>query len=571
MKSVSRPPHRCSSGAPDCQISRYPLAVAEGLEPRRLLSVTLVGGGIQSFSVPQGTAAQSADLNQFFLDTATFTQDLTFKATSDNPTLVSPSLNGSVLTLSYSSTIAGYAHVQVTATDPSGMVAADTFRVKITASPSRSADVMLGVNGRHSFTFTAPDRTFARITLSGPGVATIHLGGDFTSNSGGVVRGINEDIESIAITGSTGATTLDVRGHLHRHGGIPGVGDITSDGGFGLIRFVRAQLLGDLTANGPVPHINMDYAQGGTISVGMSSRPMHMNLLSFVDENFSSGAPVRIVAGGQWLNSDSVPETFTTPWIHRISFTGSFLPGLQLSGVGAPGRTLGHVGVLGFIGGPWSVHGQSSPLSVGATAADWNASFDQLSALRLRGQFGGSLSTPTIDLVKVGGAFNQARLNLTAPSVVDLKHLQVAGDVVGSFIQTVGSIGSISAEDIQTTGIFAGVGTLPQGQLLPQSASDFASSATIGAVTLRPRRKRIGFIGSAIAATNVGNLFLATTRVANNGTPFGVVAHQVGRIDVRDLTNHQVIHLVNLQDPAGLAAQVAAEHLNLQDFLVRLV
>jgi hypothetical protein len=539
----------------------------ESLEPRRLLSAN-IAQPLPNASFPQGISPRSIDLSNFLVDNATFASDLTYKATSDAPALINPAINGSILTLTVSATSSGFAHVRVVGTDPMGAQVIDQIRLQVTASADRSLDVPLGA-GHDTFRFTESNGTGASITLNGPGTGVIHMGGDNLVLHGDHARGSNQEIESVTLTGTTAASTLTIRGHT-AHKSAPVIGNITSDGALDLLRMRKITLLGDLTLSGAVRTVQMDSASDGTITAGASVAPMHMQIGTFVDENFSSPSPIKVISAVQLVSTDNVPETFVANYVHRLTALGSFDAGLQLSGMSGPHLTLNNLRIGGNIGGAWNIAGASVPITASGALPDFNGTFASVARIRFINSFQGSLTVPSLNLLRVGGTMSAA-LNLTAPSVTDLGRLMVTGPILNSSIIAAGSIGPIHARALQRSIVFAGVGNVPQGQPLPVSATDFSSSATIQSITLRPTRKVIGFSGSDIAAANIGSLDLGNTRVSNGGIPFGVAAMQIGHLSVRDLTHRRTLTFSQLHDPAAIAAFVTAHGIQLDDFVIRLI
>ena len=544
---------------------------AEALESRVMLSVveTQTIRSVTPPSFAQDSAPASLDLSGFFVDQTTGLPDLTFSVTSDKQSLVNPSVSGSVMTLTFGAGMSGYAHLSVVATDPTGQRGGETFRVKVAAAPNRSLDVPLGPS-RRTFSFVEADHSAALITLVGPGSGTIHMSGDQLQLRGDHAHGSNQQIESITLTGTTTATSILIRGRAHGRT-FPIMGDISADGPLRGVNIKNTTLDGDLTAAGRVGRMQIDSAQDGNISFGGSSRAIILNAGTFVDENFSSGAPVLKVLATQWVNTGSAPETFTTPYLKDLLAIANFEVGLQLNGTGVQGRTLGHVRVLGAIGGPWRVVGKSAPLNIGGTTTDWAARFDSLARITDTGSLGGALQVPSINSIFIGGQMSNAVMSFTAPNTTDLGKMVVRGGMFGSVVQAVGNLGTIIAEAMQRSAISTGVGQLPAGQALPMTPSDFTNSSRIGSVFLRPTQKVIGFLASEIAAPNIGQLALGTTRTDNGGAPFGVAAVQIASLSARDQTHHRAFTLTALHDAAGLAAELAARHLDLQDFKIQLV
>jgi hypothetical protein len=536
------------------------------LESRRLLSISLQP--LSNQVLPQGSAAQTVDLSQIFFDNLTGTTDLAFSVRSDNTALAQATLNSSVMTLALAPTGSGFAHIAILASAPDGSTASQTLRVQVTAAPDRTLTVPIGTPGHGTFRFVQANQTIGQISLIGPGSGTITLGGDNLSLVGDHTRGANQELENINLTGTTAATQLVITG-VEAKGGrlLADIGNIASDGSIGTIRIQKVDLVGDVTLQGGVSSINIADAQSSTLSFGQSIGAIGLKVGFFADVNLSTPAPFGLIQGGNWVSTDSVAESLQAAYINRIFTNSNFDVGVQLTGTGAPARTIGKVTILGAIGGTWNVPGSCAPLLIGGTTSDWNATFHSLSGINDLGSMGGSLSVPSLNYLRVHGSMLGALVNLTGTSGTDLGEMHVYNLIRGSAIESAANLGPIIAEAMQNSIIYAGVAPLASGQALPATAADLSSAATIASVSLRPRGKvKIGFQGSDIAAANIGTLGLSTTEVANNGVAFGVAGESIGRLTVRDLTNRRTLAFNNVHDAAALAAQIAAQKLNLEDF-----
>jgi SdrD B-like domain/Calx-beta domain len=158
------------------------------------------------------------------------------------------------------------------------------------------------------------------------------------------------------------------------------------------------------------------------------------------------------------------------------------------------------------------------------------------------------ITAPTVGKVKVqstfGGTINTATLT----------SLQV-GRLNGAVITTTGSIGTITANGITGSTIFAGV--ISGLATLPASQADFANqSAKISTVTVRSG----GFSNTLIAAWSMNMINLGKVQTSNNAITFGVAATRI--TSVKAFANKQ-IHLKNLDNPA--------QTVTVADFTVRLV
>jgi hypothetical protein len=398
------------------------------------------------------------------------------------------------------------------------------------------------------------------------------LGGDNLVLRGDHARGANQEIESITLTGTTAATTLLINGVGQKRGTIlPIMGNITTDGSMGLIRIRKNILEGDLLVAGGVRKINIDGARNGTIQIAQSIGRINFTAGGFTDENFSTPSPINTMSTGGWASSDSVPEVFQAAYIRNLFSSSNFDVGVQLSGAGAPRLTLAHMRVSGVIGGTWNIPGATVALSFGGTTFDFNGTFTSVPSIHDFGSFSGTLNMPSLSRLQIGGNLVGALLNFTAPGITDLNQLKVRGRIQGSAIVAVGNIGSINAQALQQSIVYAGVAPLPQGQALPNSVADLSATSTIGAVTLHPPAKLLGFAASDIAAANIGRLVLGTTRVNNSGVMFGVAAQFLGFIQARDLTDRRFIVFRNVNDANTLAAEIAAQGLNLQDLVIKVL
>ena len=537
----------------------------EPLEARQLLSVSLQP--LSNVVVPQGSASESVDLNQLFTDNLTGAADLAFSAKSDNTALAQATLSGSTLTLSFAATASGFAHVSFTATAPDGSIASQAIRIQVTASSDRTLTVPLGGTGHNTFRFVGSNHAVGQITLLGPGSGTITMGGDGLSVVGTQARGANQEIESIALTGTTSASQLVIGGIAANRGrAFADVGNITSDGSLGSIQIKKVVLVGDVTLAGGVSSINIEGALSTSLSFGKNDGAIALQVGTFEDVGLSTPAPFGLIRVNNWFSTDSVPETFQAAYVSRIFSTGNFDVGLSLTGTGAPARSIGKITVNGLIGGTWNIPGSSAPLLIGGTTSDWRATFTNLPYINDLGSMGGSLTIPTLPSLKVHGNMIGALLNFTGATGTDLSFMHVYGVIRSSVIESSANLGPIVAEALEGTLIYAGVAPLQSGQVLPASAAELSSSATIESISLRPRGKiTLGYVNSDIAASAVGNLSLGTTDVANSGITFGVAAESIGHLFLHDMTNHRVLTLNNVHDAATLAAQIAAAKFTLQD------
>ena len=190
---------------------------------------------------------------------------LTFQASSDNPSLVSPSVSGGNLTLNFGSGI-GTAHITVTATDLGGNVATTTFAVGVGMT-----QVNVGKGAATKLLrFTETGGAVAQISLNGPGIASVSLNGSGLSQStkhgvttiSGAAQGI-----TITTTGTTGASTLTITGH-----GAVSVGGLATDGSLRAIDGTSTALSGNDTINGAIGSLALASLSGSSLSASSIGR-----------------------------------------------------------------------------------------------------------------------------------------------------------------------------------------------------------------------------------------------------------------------------------------------------------
>lgn len=190
---------------------------------------------------------------------------LSFQASSDNPSLVSPSVSGGNLTLNFGGGI-GTAHITVKATDLGGNVATTTFAVGVGMT-----QVNVGKGAATKLLrFTEAGGAVAQISLNGPGIASVSLNGSGLSQSTkhGVttITGAAQGI-TIATTGTTGASTLTITGR-----GAVSVGGLATDGSLRAINGTSTVLNGNDTINGAIGSLTLASLSGSTLSASSIGR-----------------------------------------------------------------------------------------------------------------------------------------------------------------------------------------------------------------------------------------------------------------------------------------------------------
>lgn len=193
---------------------------------------------------------------------------LTFQASSDNPSLVSPSVSGGNLTLTFGSGI-GTAHITVTSTDLGGNVATTTFAVGVGIT-----QVNVGKGTATKLVrFTDADGTVSQLSVNGPGVVTVSLTGSgltqTTKHGITTVTGAAQGV-SISTTGTTGASTLNITGHGGN--GVVNIAGLTTDGSLRAVNGPNTALTGADTINGSIGALTLDSLTGSTFTASSIGR-----------------------------------------------------------------------------------------------------------------------------------------------------------------------------------------------------------------------------------------------------------------------------------------------------------
>ena len=536
----------------------------ESLESRRLLSATL-NQPISNVSFAQDSGPETVDLYALFAD-STGAADLQFTATSSATSVATTSILGNTLTLKPTAGRSGFTIIKLTATDPTGGTATNVFRVQITALTARSLDVTLDAKHR-SVTFVQTDHASATISLSGPGTAVVHFGGDGLKLKGSALQGSHAEMESVTLSNTTGKSHLTIIG---ASGSGPAmIGNITINNSLGTLDVHKALLLGDVQATGAILSANVDSAESGSITIGSGSTRLTVG--TAVDENFQTGGGVSFLQNTQWLNSDDVPETFIAAAIHGMNVRGNFMPDLEVTGTGVKGRALDRVKIRGAVSGEWLVQGETGSLILESSIpSNWQGQFQGIASLTTSGDFSATLTADSVGKFRVHGSLITSTITLTGAGKTDLGSF-TAGAIDAAEINSSGNIGSITTATLFNATIFAGVGNIPAGDSLPAQPSDFSQTARIGSIILHPPARNFGFSDSLIAAAKLGNMSLKTSSSKGSIPPYGIATESLDSLTFFDKGRGQTIALRKITTAAQLESTLTARKQTLGDFKLRIL
>ena len=424
----------------------------------------------------------------------------------------------------------------------------------------------------NKWTFTDSDGTPVTVAWSGTGSVTIErwvnpAQADHRGNIRSVAVNTTDAKSSLVI--ATKSTSADTAGRTV-------IEAVTVEGSLKAFKAGNALLAGDFTVTGSLGALVLgNVAAGRTIAIqatDASSDPQATPRLTFgqvSDANLTSAIPIKSLTAIEWLNTDSVADTISAPWIGSMAIkgdarrkptaiAGDSAADLDL-GADAKGVSLGTFTAAGVISGAWALDGGAKSITVGSSAATWQvtlgtpaAASDVGSLTSKVGDIDGTIAARSIGRIKAKGSLVEATITLSRGP--DAKLLALGSLTAGQWIDasrilSAGKIGTVAAGGIRNSTVFAGVATTrdvqgvggaPDGVLdLPQLA-DLAAPlpvtnlvAGIKGVTIKGMKdaqKQFvdSFVNSNIAAGSLGKVALGYARFDNDGNasahdvPFGL-------------------------------------------------
>lgn len=470
----------------------------------------------------QGTPPETAD-NVVKLQTASVIPEaglFTYTLTSSNPGLVTPVVENGVLTLQYASGGIGTSEITITATDVDGTTVSDTFSAGVS-----ELNVPIGGAAPSTVTFTDLDGTFATISLKG-GSGVFHFRGSNLSQTvtkaGTSVQGMLTDFSlDLTGTGTSGALTVKANGG----DGRISITGLTSDGGMKSIAAKQLDVAGNLTFAGPVGKADFGNVTNSTLTFGPGGS-LALSLVTADTVDIVSQSPIKSLKAESFIGGGG-PDVgaISAPGIGSLTISDAFSQRLDVAGA------LGTVKIGGAVNSflPWSVSGGAGKITVGSIAEGFVGDFaGAVASLTVNSSLSGDISAASMKSLAVKGDLSGANLVLTGTGVV-LGKATISGAIANSRIQATGNIGSVTANTINASTIYAGVST--DGGILPTDATDFTGPpASIASVTVKSKSGPPSFINSNIAAVTLGKLNLGIVQTGNAGVPFGVAGDSVASL-----------------------------------------
>jgi hypothetical protein len=464
--------------------------------------------------------------------------------------------------LTYPAGATGSSDVTIRATDVLGNTATDTFTVNVLSGNELS--ITVGDTGTKSLTFTDADGTDVTVTYKG-GNANVLLSGSGLaqqqSGKGTVVTGTGVDLTSIAITGATGSGALTVTGK--GGDGLVRLGSVTSDGSLKSISGKQVVLSNGMAVNGSAGKVDLLRATGGTISMSGTGPAVSLTADTLTDTDVNVAGQIKSLKLNAYNKSAGTIHGIDAGSVGKVAVSGDYQGNLT-SRAGLGGATVkGGIG-----GGAWNVGaGSAGKISAGSIAEDWSGNFSSaLSGLSVTGDMGGQLNAPAVKSLNVKGNLRNALLVVSDPNAgatATLGKLTVGGTIANSTIRTFNSLGTVTANSLNASKVYAGVSPAPSEfePSVPVDNTFFANpNASIKGVSLKGKNltETVGtFTASNVAAPSLGKIALNTIDTTTVGILYGVAADRIASL-TGDAGNGKVINFKNLDDPTDAAAQIAA-------------
>ncbi|QOV88826.1 peptidylprolyl isomerase [Humisphaera borealis] len=456
------------------------------------------------------------------------TQFLTLSATSDDPSIVNPTVSDGILRLNYGSQ-QGSARITVTARDSSGNESSQTFTAGV-----GEYTVQIGSGGIGSkLDFAESDGGKGSIALSKSGSAFVRLAGEglgLTNDKKPKLTGTVSAIDDITTIDTGTGTSLTIKSA--GGDGIVDVRGVSVDGPLKTFSAKTTRLSGNTTIGGTVRTMSLGAVNSANVVLGGSPADgiqLGLTLTTATDSNFTSGMPIKSIKAGAFVDTLGTPGTITAPALSSITTSG-----LLQESINAPGGI-----IKTFKAG-------------GAQKGDITATaMVNFSALDIQ-----------------GGVWNFSQPYAAGRDTI--KKMIVTGSMTGTTIRTAGSIGSISVLSVVSGRIYAGVDVTDEEfpPFLPTQLSQFTSPARLGSLKVSFGSEQL-----SVAATSMGRVDLSEIGT-DAAIPFGIAATQIdqltGKTADTELGLGTPFSLKDLDDQAAFDAAVAALQLPTGNFIVSL-
>jgi cyclophilin family peptidyl-prolyl cis-trans isomerase len=231
-------------------------------------------------------------------------------------------------------------------------------------------------------------------------------------------------------------------------------------------------------------------------------------------------------------SSVSIDATGTTA-ASTLTITGKGGNGVvNLAGISSTGSFKTINATTTSLAGSSAITGSIGTLSVNSLTGSLSAA--AIGKLAVKGALAGSIAASSIGATTAGSVAGSWAVSGSAGSVTttsvsgftaslgSLAKLNVKGSVSNSTIRTTGNISSVQAGGMADTDFYAGIASTVATGALP-TAADLAGSSAISSVKIG----KSGYVGSILAAADLGKITLGFVTLTNSSTPFGLAAEQI--------------------------------------------
>ncbi len=500
-------------------------------------------------------------------------------------TVVTPPADGSALpdaatpgVITYTSAkgFTGTDTFTYTVADATGAVSAPTTVTLDVIEAPQTFEIGAGQK-LSAVTFTQPDGTKGRITVSGGGSAAVTFSsGTLTAPAprGGVqaVSGAGATLSGVVVTDVGRAlptVTLTSTGK-----GSVTLGGLSDAGGLTAVVAPTATLTGVLSVT-TLNRLTLAAAVGATVTIADTVGSTAIAIDTATDTALTAGV-VSTFTSRKWTVDDGKTHAVEAYSIGTLTVPGGFADQLLVSSEAGYGITSATVGTPSAA---WQVNAPLKRVTITSPASTWSlADGSSIQSLTVNGALTGdgsttTVSAATIETMTVTGAMTNAIVETSAAfnsADVELARLSVHGAMTGSTVFSAGNIDAISAASMSGSRIYAGATAADvQTTPLPTATTDLSALATIKSVTLTAPKST--FANSDIAAYVLDAVRLGTVTAANSGTAFGVSAHTLVALSaVLDPGGRLALAKPQLKSAQVLSAYLTAKKITLSDFAIDL-
>jgi len=466
-----------------------------------------------------------------------------------------------------------------------------------------------------TMTWHEPDGTTAHLSIAGGTAIVTFASSDVQTTLSGTdvtVTGTGATVTGITITNTAkreATLTITASGGSD---GLATVGGIQDSGPVASIIAPAVNLTGALNV-ASLAALTLGNSTGALITFGAGRVPTVVSINTATDTSIVTTGTISSLRTKRWASTDGIADTISSSSIGTLSAAGEFAATLQL---GSTSMALRSASVGGSLtGGAWSVTGSVGNLTAASAAVTWalvagdsignvhikadlpgaitarygmgslvvggnhsaalNISSGSVSAIRVGGGETGDVTATHIGTFTVGGDLADTILanSPVAKGVNNIGLLNVRGAINNTIINSTGSIGTIIANRLVGSQVYANIAPGPiAANALPAIASD-AGAGQINLVRLGAgSAANPSFSNSKISANTITTEILGVVQNDNAGAPEGTAAVKFGSIHAT-LVSGGTLNLghAQLKDAASLSSFFDKAKITPKDFAINIL